>query len=293
MVRPVHPTSSTSAFYERLQRENVQLATLIDLEIPNFAWHWTTSNHRILYTLSGNLTTYEPFPGRTISGIEDGSDLGVAVIDFVMANTGDVLRKVLSAQDLDMAALKVGEVFVDTPNLGRRWRYEGKLGEYTYDRQNISGQARNLWNSADVNFPHYNYQDNCVWRFGSSGCGFNVASVTLAVGSVVVGSCTTWSLLLNSGTISASFSNGRFDFGRVTITDGVNSGHIRTVRVHTGDLLELSHPLPINSFTNMKLSIYPGCRKRRIEDCHSLYNNVKNFLGFPWIPVQEDAFVAG
>jgi uncharacterized phage protein (TIGR02218 family) len=292
MVRPVNPTASTSAFYTRMQLENVQVAYLIDLEIPNYSWHWTTSNHRIVYTLSGAATTYEPFPGNTISGIEESSDLGVSVIDFVMANTGDLLRKMLSAQDLDMATLKVGLVFVDTPDLGRRDHYVGKLGEYTYDRRNMTGQARNLWHSADVNFPHYNYQDNCVWRFGSTGCGFNVASITLAIGSVVVGSCTTWNLLLNSGTISASFDNNRFDFGRVTITDGVNSGHIRTIRAHTGDLLALSHPLPINSFSNMKLSIFPGCRKRLLQDCHSLYNNSKNFLGFPWMPVQEDAFVA-
>jgi len=182
---------------------------------------------------------------------------------------------------------------VDTPDLGRREQYVGKLGEYTYTRISIAGQARNLWNAADVNFPHYNYQDKCAWTFGSSGCGFNVASVTLAIGSVVVGSCTTRYLLLNSGTISTSYDNGRFNFGRVTVTDGVNSGHIRTIRNHSGDLLKLSHPLPISSFTNMKLSIYPGCRKRRIADCKSLYNNAQNFLGFPWIPVQEDAFYPG
>jgi uncharacterized phage protein (TIGR02218 family) len=291
-MRTVNPTTATSAFYTRMQQENIQTAYLIDLEIPNYSWHWTTSNHRITYTLSGNSTLYEPFPGRTIQGIEEGSDLGVSVIDFVMANTGDVLPKLLSASDLDMATLRVGMVFPDTPDLGRREHYVGKIGEYSYDRLKMTGQARNLWNSADVNFPHYNYQDNCVWRFGSNGCGFDVTSVTQAIGSVVVSSSTTWNLLLNSGTISASFANGRFDFGRVTITDGVNSGHIRSVRVHTGDLLALSHPLPISSFTNMKLSIYPGCRKRRIEDCHSLYNNTENFLGFPWIPVQEDAFVA-
>jgi uncharacterized phage protein (TIGR02218 family) len=292
-MKTVNPVSATSAFYTRMQADHAQVAYLIDLEVPNYSWHWTTSNHRITYSLSGAPTVYEPFPGQTISGIEDGSDLGVSVIDFVVANTGDIFRKLLASQDLDMAALKVGMVFVDTPDLGRREQYVGKLGEYSYDRLQLSGQARNLWHSADVNFPHYNYQDNCVWRFGSVGCGFNVASITLAIGSVVVGSSTTWNLLLNSGTISASFDNSRFDFGRVTVTDGVNSGHIRTIRAHTGDLLALSHPLPISSFTNMKLSIYPGCRKREIADCHSLYNNSANFLGFPDIPIQEDAFVAG
>jgi uncharacterized phage protein (TIGR02218 family) len=284
--------SVNSAFYAKLQLPGAQIAYLIDLEIPSASWHWGTSNRPILYTLSGALTQYDPFPGQSLNGIKDSSDLGVAVIDFVLANTSGMFGKLLNNQDLDSAVLKVGMIFSDTPNLGRMERFHGKLGEYSYDRMRLTGQARNLWNSADVPFPHYNYQDNCAWRFGSAGCGFNVTSVTMLIGSVVVGSSTTWNLLLNSGTVSASFSNGRFDFGRVTVTDGVNSGHVRTIRAHSGDLLLLSYPLPVNSFANMKLSIYPGCRKRRIDDCHSLYNNTKHFLGFPWIPIQEDAFVA-
>jgi hypothetical protein len=40
----------------------------------------------------------------------------------------------------------------------------------------------------------------------------------------------------------------------------------------------------------MTLAIYPGCRKRLTEDCKSTYNNAENFMGFPWIPIQEQAF---
>jgi hypothetical protein len=42
----------------------------------------------------------------------------------------------------------------------------------------------------------------------------------------------------------------------------------------------LSNP----DLSGLTLSIHPGCKKRLLEDCKSLYNNDKNFLGFPWIP---------
>ena len=70
-----------------------------------------------------------------------------------------------------------------------------------------------------------------------------------------------------------------------------NNGHLMVVpRAHTADLLSLSYPLSVNCLTNISFDIFLGCRKRFTEDCTSLYNNTTNFLGFPWIPIQETAF---
>jgi uncharacterized phage protein (TIGR02218 family) len=287
MVRAV-----SSAFYERMQEDGLRITTLIDLETTNGDYHWTGNDQEIWYTLSGTNTKYEPFPGQTLDGLRQSNDLGVSVIDFVVANTGGIIGNLLTNNDLDYAVVKVGRVFADTPGLGRMDVFEGRLGDHAFTREAISGQARNRWGSALNRWPYYNYQDKCAWAFGGTGCGFNTSSVTLvySVDDLNVGSSTTLNLLLTSGTISASYSNGYFDFGRLTVTGGVNSGQVRTIRVHTGDLLALSHRLPINSLSLFNFNIFPGCRKRRIADCRSKYNNDENFLGFPWIPIQEDAF---
>lgn len=282
--------TSNAAFQAKLQGDGGTLVELIDLETTiggNF--HWTTCNQPVTYTLSGVATVYEPFPGSVPRGIEESSDLGVAVIDFIVANTGDLFKKLLESNDFGDATLKVGRVFVDTPDLHRMPYYEGKIGDFSYDRKQLMGQARNQWKSLGIKFPYYNYQDKCAWRFGGTGCGFNTASVTLSVATLNASSSSLLILVLNSGALS-SYSAGRFDFGRLTITGGVNSGQVRTIRTHTGDMLGLSHPLAINSYAGMTLSIFPGCRKRLKEDCTSTYNNAENFLGFPWIPIQEQAF---
>lgn len=281
----------SSAFRSRLQGDG-QIAELIDLECRNAAFRWTSSNNRIFATLSGNLTEYAPFPGGTPGGIEESSDMGVAVIDFIMANTGEIFPSIMAGGDFAAADLRITRVFIDTPDLDRMMIYEGKIGDYKYDRQQVTGQARNRWKGIQTQWPYYTYQDTCVWRFGGTGCGFDTSSITLNINTseVIVGSSTLVNIRLQNGTLASSFANGRFDFGRFTVTGGINSGQVRTIRTHTGDLLSLSYPLSVNCLSNISFDIFPGCRKRFTEDCTSLYNNTINFLGFPWIPIQETAF---
>lgn len=285
-------TLPNTAFFTRLQADNVNMVEIIDLEAAGPNFHWVSAPDPLTYTLSGTLTEYLPFPGQTITGVKESSDLAVSVIDFVVANTGDLVNDLLKSNGFDMATIKVGRVFPDTPDLGRMEIYHGQLADFSYNRMQISGQARNQYGSANNRWPYYNYQDTCIWRFGSEGCGFDTTSVTLnlATTSIDTASSTTINILLSSGTLTGSFPDGRFDFGRFTVTDGVNSGNARTIRQHTGDLIKLSHPLPVNSFANMAASIFPGCRKRRVIDCISTYDNGENYVGFEWIPIQEDAF---
>jgi uncharacterized phage protein (TIGR02218 family) len=170
--------------------------------------------------------------------------------------------------------------------------YEGQMGDYGYDRQQLQGQARGELKSSKIKFPYYTYQDKCTWRFGGAGCGVNAGSYELNMvnSAINVGSSTSFKILVGSGILTQSYANGRFDFGRLQVTAGINSGQIRTIRSHSGDLLSLSHSLAVNSFSDMTFTIRPGCRKRLKEDCTSLYNNAENFLGFPYIPVMEKAF---
>lgn len=277
------------AFRDRLQADNIELAELIDLTLPNGeGLHWTTANGPISYTLSGDLTKYIPFPGNPGSGIQEDTQLGVSDINFTIANSGADLQGQLLSTDFAQARLNIGRVFTDTPDLGRMMIYNGKIGDFSYNRLELSGEARNIWKSLSLQWPFYTYNDKCAWRFGSAGCGFNVSSVTITA-SVDAGASTTLDLILTAGTL-AGYTNGRFEFGRLTVLTGVNSGLVRSIRAHSGDMLSLSYPLPKTDLTSTTVSIFPGCKKRLVDDCKSLYNNDRNFFGFPEIPVSESAF---
>ena len=284
--------SISSAYFTKMQQDGFKMCLLIDLETANYDYHWTDAAGEITYTLSGNPTVYQPFPGQTAEGIRESNDMGVSAVDFIVANTGTLFGDLMDVHELDYATVKIGRVFTDTPDLGRMDVFIGYMGDYTYDRNAIAGQVRNKWGSSRTKFPYYNYQDKCAWRFGGAGCGVDTSSLTLtfSAGNINTSSSNTRELLFNASQLSQSYDNGRFDFGRFTVIDGPNSGSIRTIMSHSGDVLFLSHALPINSLSVLGFTIYPGCKKRRIADCRSLYNNDENFLGFPWIPIQEDAF---
>jgi hypothetical protein len=281
----------SSAFWLKMQSDAVLLTEIVDFDMPGGAsYHWTSTNAPITYTLSGTATRYIPFPGSVPRGPDEDVSLSVGIMDFTIANSFADIQALLSTDDFRTASVKMGRVFTDTPDLGRMNVFQGIMGDFVHDRNQISGQIRNLWKSLNIRWPYYTHQDRCGLRFGGTMCGFNTASITVALNSVNVGSSTTLNLLVASGYLTRSYSNGRFDFGRLTVTAGPNSGHQRTIRSQSGDWLALSHPLPVNSLAGMQLSVYPGCRKTLIADCKSLYNNDKSFFGWWTIPVQEQAF---
>jgi hypothetical protein len=283
-------TTPNSAFFSRLQGDGLLIAEIIDLECRDGTkYHWTSANGEVTYTLSGAPTKYTPFPGQG-DGVEEDMNLGVTVVNFVLANSGAPLQNQLLTQDFALAQIKLGYIFTDTPNLGRMDFYQGKIGDFVYDRSQITGQARNIWKSMNVQWPYYTYGQNCGWRFGSAGCGFDTSSITLHISSLNVASSNLQVLLLNSGTLSNSYNDGDFNFGRCTITGGVNSGTVRSIMSQVGDEITLSSPLSQPSLTSIAIDIFPGCQKRLLQDCHSRYNNDKNFLGWPWMGTYESAF---
>lgn len=282
--------SPNSAFFTRLQDDGIEIVELIDLALPNgVAFHWTTGNQRLTYTLSGAATDYLPFAGKGGADFSEGIQLSVAAMNFTIANSGADLQQQLLSEDFAQAQVHIGQVFTDTPDLGRLPIYYGRMGDFTFTRQELTGQARNLWKSLNIQWPYYTFADNCGWRFGSVGCGVNVASYT-ATGSVVVGSSTVFSLLLPAGTLSNSFADGRMNFGRLTITGGANSGSIRPIMTQVGDLITLAQPLSYAVLSGTTVSIRPGCMKRLIQDCKSTYNNETNYLGWPWMVKEADAY---
>jgi len=282
--------SLSNAFRNRLNEDGLSMCELIDVEMSNgVSFRWTTNDVPVFYTHSGALTEYVPFPGSVPAGIEESSDLGVSVVGFTMANTGGNVQEILKSNDFKTAQVYIGRIWIDTPDMGRMEIYRGQIGDFSHNRQVISGQARNQWGSVAQQWPFLAYQDTCVWKFGGPGCGFNTASITIDIASVSITKSNSTMIVLPTGTLAA-YAEHRFDFGRLTVTAGVNSGQVRTIREHIGDTLKLSHPLPVSSFSDMAVAIHPGCRKRAAEDCRDLYANDLNFLGFPFLPIQEQAF---
>lgn len=274
-----------ATFLAALQSDTPLICEIITLGTVQGDYHWTTANQPVVS--SG--TTYDPLPGGSSSGLEDNLSLVIGNINFTIANTGD-LQGIIPANGLDASSLYIRRVLTNSPDLDALPLFRGNMGDFAYTRAAISGTARTMMQKAKPQWPTYTYMDTCVWRFGSTGCGYNVTSSTVNSLGVNVGSSTAIALIAGSGSLVGSYAPGQLERGRVTVITGPNSGQVRSVRISSGDYIGLSHSLPYAPQSGDAFSIYPGCRKRFLDDCTSKYNNAHRFLGFPWMPRQEQAF---
>jgi uncharacterized phage protein (TIGR02218 family) len=274
----------SAALQTALRQDAVNIADLIELTTPTQTYRWTTSNIPIV----SSLQTYDPFPGRAARGAEESTDLGIGYMDFSVVNSGQI-KELIDANQLDFASVVISRVVVNSPDIGRLYMFRGKVADLSFTRDLITGQIRNIFNGVTGTFPYNTYKETCDWRFGSTGCGINTSSYTIS-SSIAASSSNPLILLATSGGISVGYAPGRLDRGRLTVLTGANSGQVRTIRACSGDLMILSHPLPFSVSSGFSFSVHPGCRKRVVDDCRSLYNNVSRALGFPWMPKNEQAF---
>jgi hypothetical protein len=276
-------TGAQSAFYTALQAEKMELCELIEITTRTGTYRYTTANQALVS--SGSI--YDPFPGLNAQGVEESTDLGIGNIAFQMANSGTLPGELTNAQALEHASIAAYRVFTNSPDLGRLYYFDGNLADYIVNRAEIGGQIRNRL-SGNQNWPYYSYQDNCAWRFGSTGCGINTSSFTTAT-SLIVSSSTRNIILATSGALINSFNLNALQMGRATITSGVNSGQARAIFANTGDQITLSHALPFShDVAGVTFQFTRPCRKRFLTDCVSVFNNSSAHLGFQWIP--KEAF---
>lgn len=276
-------TGDSVNFKLHLQGDNVDVAELIDLATSTNHFRWTTANA----TLVSSGYTYDPLPGGTPNGgPEQGTDLAVGNMDFVVAKSGDI-GTIINGFELEGGVLTVRRVITSTPDLGSLTVLRARIGNYNYDRQIITGTAQDLFGDLQAEWPYIMYQDTCAWRFGSTGCTKNTSSLTVT-GSLDVANSNALTVRCQPGFITNSWAAGALERGRVTITTGANSGQVRSIRSNSGDAIDLSHSLPFPYEASVGFAMYPGCRKRLIDDCTSKYNNAANFLGLSkWMPTQE------
>ena len=126
------------------------------------------------------------------------------------------------------------------------------------------------------------YGRRCDADLGDTRCGVNLASVTQA-GTVAV--VTDRGNFTTAGLVGA---DGLFDGGLLTWTSGANAGRAMEVKRWTtaDSRILLNLPMPSNVAAADGFSVYAGCDKNHTT-CHTTFNNIVNFRGFPHIPGRD------
>ena len=123
------------------------------------------------------------------------------------------------------------------------------------------------------------FQRTCRFALYSFDCGASLVSETLTLTSAVT--------MVEYRYSAPTLPNDWLTGGMIVAPDGTR---IYIVEQNNGRL-RLIRPSPslfdaVKESSLYRAQVYPGC-DHTIETCRSKFNNVRNFGGFPWIPVNN------
>lgn len=123
------------------------------------------------------------------------------------------------------------------------------------------------------------YTAECRYDLGDSRCTVNLSAITV---TGVVASVTDNATFVDT---TRSESDGTFNYGKLTFTNGLNKGLSMEVKNFTAlsQTFSLWLPMPNTLQAGDTYTVYPGCDKR-LTTCRDKFSNVVNFGGFPYIP---------
>jgi len=89
--------------------------------------------------------------------------------------------------------------------------------------------------------------------------------------------------------------SGFFSEGKFTFASGANSGLAREVKTYANSTgtFTTHRAFPFTVTVGDAYNVSAGCRKQRIADCVSLYNNVYNHKGFDLLPGMDKLIAGG
>ena len=127
--------------------------------------------------------------------------------------------------------------------------------------------------------PRERYQINCNWQLFEPRCGLNKENFKVTT-TVTLDS----TRRILTSTAFGDYSDGWFVGGLVEFPA---FSERRTIIEHTENKITIAYRM-INLQNNDQVRVYPGC-DGRAQTCRDKFGNLINFLGFPFIPIENPA----
>jgi uncharacterized phage protein (TIGR02218 family) len=246
-------------------------------------YRWTNSDLNLL--LGTNLFTCsldqggQPLVKRGAIRNARGTEVDTLDVTLMAGGSAQLMGTNISlaAQNgaFDAARVRVERVFSAYPgdtSMGSVVLFEGNCAGADPSSTQVVLHIKSDLELLQYQMPRILFQPGCANCFGDTGCGINLASITVS-GTVGAGPT---SAVIPSGV------SGSFALGVLVMTSGVASGSRRTVSANTGGTITLSVPLPQTPAAGDTFAVYPGCA-RTAAAC-AAYSNSNNYQGFPYVP---------
>ena len=232
-------------------------------------WRYTSGDISVNY----NENTYEPAP------IERGivtydSNLEVSTLDIIMARSQGFVTKYIVQNPVLVLWVKVTRLFRDLsePDIV----FIGQIKNVTFTGLTAKVSCVGFEKYFKQPIPNWRYQILCNYKVFDNNCSLsdNFFKTTTNIDTV-----SSDNLTITSNDFSLQDSD-YYKLGKIVF--GEDS---RMITYHVGNTIKIRFRMP-NLVPGSEVTVYAGC-DRNIETCRDKFNNVINFGGHPYIPLDN------
>lgn len=191
------------------------------------------------------------------------------VLEFIGTNPIEILWISVMRLHRDLVPLEASVVFI------------GQIKNVSFQGIQASAECVGFEFFLSMPIPLYRYQLTCNWILFDDHCGVIKTGGTPEY-KVTTAVTFTDPTILRSSALVDSFGDGYFIFGTVEFRD-----ECRTIIDHVGNQITLNYKMR-DLESGDTIDVYPGC-DRRNTTCKAKFDNLINFLGFPFIPEENPA----
>ena len=235
-------------------------------------WRYTSGDTPVVY----DGYTYSPAVLERGSVTHD-SEMGVTTLSIQTAVVEDPVLEFIAVNPVEILWISVMRLHRDQDPLEASVVFVGQVKNVSFKGTAAAVECVGFEHFLKMPVPLLRYQPTCNWKLFDSRCGKSKAEykVTAVVTLDDTGT------ILSSATFGAE-SSGYFTGGLVEFGDTY-----RTIVASSDDTITIAFPFPDLEDGNT-VDAYPGCAGR-VSTCKDKYDNLLNFLGFPFIPVENPA----
>ena len=236
--------------------------------------HWYYTSGDVTLTYDGN--DYVPATLKR-TGAKYDSQLEVTKMEVTAGYLEDPVIEFIAINPIEILWIEIKKLFRDQDPLEASIVFVGQIKHVSFQGNAAKVECVGFEHFLKMPVPTFRYQITCNHKLFDSGCGLIKASYKITT-EVTLNADKTQ---LTSSAFEAK-ADGYFTFGHVDF--GVES---RMIIVHTGNTITLAYKM--NELDSGEtVDAYPGCDGRAIT-CRDKFNNIDNFLGFPFIPQENPA----
>lgn len=265
--------SITPAMDTRLAERAVSLAMLMTLtRRDGQITRLTDYDRNVIF--GGN--TYTPSAGLQRSAISQSEGLSVDNMDVSGYYDGNLTQDALRKGRFDGASVDVVLVEASAPDTyGAISMFYGFVGDIVTDRDKFTLPINGFTELLQQEFSEVTSPD-CRANLGDARCKLGLAPHTYTGTITGITSSLTYA-------VSVSQSAGRFTYGTIEFTSGLNLGVITELKDSPAGSVTLFLPPPYAVAVGDAIKLIAGCDKKAAT-CSGTYFNIINFVGEPDLP---------